>query len=88
MPEVMLMIWEDNMDAPVANEVEYSIVPRVGDYLDLPSPDGRGGSVYRVFAVVVAHEGEELAADVHVECISEPMTPSVAFIKKMRMTRR
>ncbi len=85
MPEVMLMIWDDGRESPTSNEVAYSIVPRVGDYLDLPNPEGEGGSVYRVFAVVIAHAGHDVDADVHVERISGPMTPSVSFIKSMRL---
>lgn len=86
MPEVALMIWDYGAERPVMNEVDYCFVPRIGDYLDLPNPKG-GGSVYRVFAVVVHHTGNELDADVHAEQVSPEMTPSGSHIAAMRLGR-
>ena len=83
MPEVGLIIWDTGAETPIMNEVDYAIVPRLGDFVELPNPKG-GASVYRVFAVVVAHAGNDLAADVHVEQISPERTPSGFYIASTR----
>ncbi len=84
MPSVGLFIYDfDQVIPPQMQEVDYAFVPRSGDLLDLPDPRG-GGSVYRVFAVVVAHEGHEIVADVYAEQVSPEMTPSGSYIASLK----
>lgn len=83
MPSVGLIIWDKGTDTPIMNEVDYAIVPRVGDFLEFADPNGKG-AVWRVFAVVVGNAASDLAADVHVEQASESGVASVSYVQSLR----
>ena len=83
MPEIGLIIWDHGRNTPTMSEANFAIVPRVGDFLEFADPQAKR-AVWRVFAVVVAHEGGELAADVHVEQASESGVASVSYIQSLR----
>jgi hypothetical protein len=84
MPIVGLYIWDDGVNyIPTMNAVEYDFVPRLDDFVELPNLFG-GASVYKVFAVVLARTGDEVAADVHVEQVSADRTASVSYLLSQR----
>ncbi len=70
MPIIGLYVWDYGVNyIPTMNAVEYEFVPRLDDFVEWPNLFG-GASIYKVFAVVLARSGDEVAADVHVEQVS------------------
>ncbi len=87
MPIIGLYVWDDGVNyIPTMNAVEYEFVPRLDDFVEWPNLFG-GASVYKVFAVVLARSGDEVAADVHVEQVSADRTESVSHLLSQRRIR-
>ncbi len=84
MPEVGVMAWSHGAQRPVMTEVEYTIVPRVGDLLDIPDAERRS-TAYRVFAVIVHPLSDGgLAADVHVEQLTPDSGTCTTYVFSQR----
>jgi hypothetical protein len=84
MPIIGLMRWDTGSDRAHMEEHDLTIVPRMGDLLQVRMDSDGRVAVFRVFAVVIHSAPEELVADVHAEQVSGVGTAAGAYIASLR----